>query len=289
MGQSVRSSAVLAPITLPPVHQCSFCFCSSSTSTLISCVFIRLVRVLGILIRQAHLIRQLWQLPDLKSFSSSSAVGSIISRPHWLSVSECAALTWASDLSCQNFAPYSLFSSFPILQFVLLDWLTMCLVSPESLSFQFGALFASNSISDLLPTLTGNFFCTCSALRKPSLHYYHWMLCTHNGTLLIIILSDGSCNASSCNNYCDCCVHYADYCYFKRGRILTLAHRTLTHDLDVENEQTCQQEDYFAAYFVGNVSHSLYFLCQNSEAFQAQVLCRWPYRRRQRRCVKVCI
>lgn len=133
----------------------------------------------------------------------------------------------------------------------------------------------------------GDFLCTCSALSKLSLHYYHWMLCAHNGTLLIIILSDGFCNASSCINYCDCCVHYADY--FKRGRKLTLDHRTLTHDLDVENGQTCQQEDYFAAYVVVNLSHSLYFFCQNSEAFQAQVLCQWPYRGRQRRCVEVCI
>lgn len=240
MGQSVRSSAVLALITLPSVHQCWFWFCSSSTSsTLISCVFIRLVGVLGILIRQAYLIRQLWQLPDLESFSSSSAVGSIISRPHWLPVSEYEALIWVSEHSCQNFTPRSLFSSFPFLQFVLLGWLTMCFVSLESLSFQFGALFASDFISDLRPTLWQGIFLHMFNVEKAYPALLSLNVVCAQWHLTYNYPEWWFCNPSSCINYCDCCAHYADYCYFKRGRKLTLGHRTLTHDLDVENGRTC--------------------------------------------------
>lgn len=85
-----------------------------------------------------------------------------------------------------------------------------------SLGFWFGTLLGFH-IWCTANTLTGIFFCKCSVLRKLSLHYYPRMLCVHNGTLLINILSDGSFNSRSCINYCDCCVHYADYCYFKQG------------------------------------------------------------------------
>lgn len=116
------------------------------------------------------------------------------------------------------------------LHFLYLDWRTMCLGFTGNpwllVCFQFLIRSTAN-------TLTENFFffCTCSALRQLRQHYFHQMLCVCVCVcaLLIIILSDGSCNASSCNNYCDCCVFYANYCCFKQSRKLTLGCRILTH------------------------------------------------------------
>lgn len=158
----------------PSLYHLSICaifvFCSrSASSTLIFCVFITLVGTLAILILQITFISIMTTPPTLHHLwlvlIRRASVHVLLSTPllpdhiGYLSVMQ----NWLG-LQILFVKTYSVFL-ISLLQFLLLDWLTMCLVFTgvprlsvwSSLCFRFHIWSTAN-------TLTGNFFCTCARL-----------------------------------------------------------------------------------------------------------------------------
>lgn len=153
----------------------------------------------------------------------------------------------STDLDCglslflsKHYPSSSLFI-FSLSPFLFLAWLTVCLGFTEV-----GLLFIWSSVCFWIPHLIScqhsdwpRSVCTRLALRQkafpPSLTLNIMCTCVqwHKAPFsLVIILSDGTCNDSNCNNYSNYCSHYAADCFFEQGRKSTLGiHSTQTHKL----------------------------------------------------------